>query len=237
MVSYSAATATGTIIPATNDTGNSCDDCTTDVAFPFPVTFYGTTYMAGKVSSNGNLQFTGNATTGDNACILPKAAFQTAAFVYQNDLRTDQTGCTGGCGIFTDTVGTAPNRMFLIEWRTTYFSGSGTTNSEIIFYENDPNKISMVYGPNGDNGANEVTGIQNNGIYGPFTQFSCQAPVLTDGLQVDYTVNSVCPTATATPTALHALLRGRTCRQHILPLHPVSGMPRHHQWLSMRWPW
>ena len=157
--------------------------------------------MSGKVSSNGNCSLLATHYFGDNACILPKASFQTAAFVYQNDLRTDQTGCTGGCGIFTDTVGTAPNRMFLIEWRTTYFSGSGTTDSEIIFYENDPNKLSMVYGPNGDNGANEVTGIQNDGIYGPFTQFSCQAAVLTDGLQVDYTVNSVCPTATATPTA------------------------------------
>jgi subtilisin family serine protease len=200
VVGYSAATATGTIIPAANDTGNACDDCTSDIAFPFPVTFYGDTYTTAKASSNGNLQFTSDNTTGDNFCILPKAAFQKAAFVYQNDLRTDLTGCTGGCGIFTDTIGTAPDRVFVVEWRATYYTGSGTANAEILFYENNPDKVSMVYGANADDGANEVTGIQNDGLYGPYTQFSCQTADLTEGLQVDYTVSSVCPTVTPVPT-------------------------------------
>ena len=40
---------------------------------------------------------------------------------YWRDQRTDAvSGCTG-CGIFTTTTGTAPNRVFRVEYRTTYF--------------------------------------------------------------------------------------------------------------------
>ena len=49
-----------------------CDDCTTPIEFPFPLTFYGQTYTGGYISSNGNLQFTGNTPTASTGC-LPNA--------------------------------------------------------------------------------------------------------------------------------------------------------------------
>src|SRR5207245_2853874 len=51
---YVTSTTTGnTIVPGTTDTNNHCDDCTTAINFPFPVSFYGTSYNGGVVGSNG----------------------------------------------------------------------------------------------------------------------------------------------------------------------------------------
>ena len=40
-----------------------------------------------------------------------------------------------GFGIFTSVSGTAPNRIFNIEWRAQYFPGSGSANFELRLYE------------------------------------------------------------------------------------------------------
>src|SRR5437588_2186601 len=39
--SYTTAIGTGTITPGGTDIGNHCDDCTTDIVLPFPVSVYG----------------------------------------------------------------------------------------------------------------------------------------------------------------------------------------------------
>jgi len=195
---YVISTATATIIPGVADTGNHCDDCTTDVSFPFPLAFYGTQYTGGKVTSNGSLQFTGLSSDPGNRC-MPKAAYEAAAFLYQNDLCTGPCGastCTG-CGVYSATLGTAPNRTYLLEWRADLFGTNNASDEELIFYENNPGLISMVYGPNTDSGANEVSGVQY-GPSGPYTQFSCSTATLTNGLRVDYTAGPPCPTLTPT---------------------------------------
>ena len=87
--------------------------------------------------------------------------------LYQDDLHTGNAGE----GIFTAVLGTAPNRQFVIEWRTHYFGRSGTSNEEIIFYENS-GSITTIYGANADNGASEESGVQASAT-GPATQFSC----------------------------------------------------------------
>ena len=49
-------------------------------------------------------------------------------FPMWQDMRTDigLSGCAsfpgGTCGVFTSVSGTAPNRIFNIEWRTVYFA-------------------------------------------------------------------------------------------------------------------
>ena len=42
-----------TMITATNDIGNHCDDCVTPLNLPFPVTVYGTPRTTANVGSNG----------------------------------------------------------------------------------------------------------------------------------------------------------------------------------------
>ena len=122
-------------------------------------------------------------------------------FAYQTDLRTDDPNG----GIFTSVTGTAPNRVFNIEWRTTYFDRTGTANFELRFYENQTS-FDVVYGANTDSGAAEASGVQLSGMGGPCdaTTFSCQTPMLTNGLKVTYEVvpcGAASPTPTATPPA------------------------------------
>ena len=62
-------------------------------------------------------------------------------FPYWDDQRTDaNSGCSafpgGTCGIFTSVTGSAPNRIFNIEWRTVYFADANSTaNYELRLYE------------------------------------------------------------------------------------------------------
>jgi hypothetical protein len=116
---YLVASATGTVITGTNLlAGSNCDDCFVNVALPFPVRLYGVTYNSLNAISNGNVQFTTTNTTFTNTC-LPSATHGAAIMPYWDDLLL--TGA--GQGIYTATLGTAPNRTFVIEWRGGYFSG------------------------------------------------------------------------------------------------------------------
>ena len=155
------------------DTGSHCDDCVTQVDLPFPVTLYGQEYTSAFASSNGNLQFSSSSSDNSHTC-LPNPNFDSAILVYQGDLRTDGPGD----GIFTAVNGSAPDRDYVIEWRTHYAQQQGTSNEEIIFHENSTT-IDVVYGHNEDHGAGEVSGLQRD-TGSAFAEFSCGDGVLTD---------------------------------------------------------
>ena len=121
---YTISTQTGqTIVPGTVDTGNHCDDCTTPITFPFPVHVYGRSYTAGVVESNGTIQFDGDLNDFANTC-LNAEPYGRAFFPYWDDLYT----LNSGYGIYTATTGSAPNRVFYIEWRAEYFAGARPTS-------------------------------------------------------------------------------------------------------------
>jgi beta-propeller repeat-containing protein len=197
--------STGTIVPGTVDIGNHCDNCLTLITFPFPVQFYGSTITEGYVNSNGSLQFTADRARFRTSCPLPDYCMGPAILVYQDDLRTDGPGN----GVFTSVSGIAPNRVFHIEWRTSYFGRTGTANFELRFYENQAS-FDMVYGANTEHGASAESGVQLNTLAGPCnsTTYSCHNPTLTNGLKVTYQpwpcgvpTPSVTPTVTATPVS------------------------------------
>jgi hypothetical protein len=198
---YVTSSGTGTIVPGIIDTGNHCDNCTTPITFPFRVQFYNATFSQAYVSSNGNLQFAGNEPYLGTSCPLPNNCLNAVIFAYQADLRTDRQND----GIFTLVTGTAPNRVFNIEWRTTYTGRMGTANFEMRFYENQTS-FDIIYGATSDVGASEASGVQLSGMGGPCdaTTFSCQTPMLTNGLKVTYEIvpcGAASPTPTATPPA------------------------------------
>ena len=212
---YTTTTGTGSIVPGTVDTGNHCAaDCTTAITFPFTVTVYGQTFTTANVASSGNLDLIGgeNATFG---CVtLPSSFFGMAILPFQGGFftATGLTGCStwaNGCGIFTATTGTAPNRTFYIEWHVVYPANEGATaDFEIAFYENSPSFFDVFYGLTADLGAEETSGVQASAT-GPATTFSCGNETLTSGLRVRYTCSAPSPTPTATftptptPTATH----------------------------------
>lgn len=141
---YVVTTSTGaSIVPGATDIGNHCDDCGTGITLPFPVKFYDQTFTTATVYSNGNLYFT----SGETCCTVcvPNSSANNLISPSWTDLYTADAG--SGQGIFTSVSGTAPNRIFNIEWRTQHCCSGGppTYNFEVRLYEGQ-NRIDFIYG-------------------------------------------------------------------------------------------
>src|SRR6267378_3294352 len=115
---YTISQIGGAIVPGTTDIGNHGDDTVTTIALPFSYSLYDQTFTSINLSSNGNAQFTTTDTTFTNQC-LPWTTHNYSIFPYWDDLYL----VNSGFGIFTSISGTAPNRIFNIEWRAQYFPG------------------------------------------------------------------------------------------------------------------
>ena len=211
---YTTAVTTGTLTPGGTDIGNHCDDCNTSIVLPFPVNVYGAPVSVATVGSNGDLQLTASPSEklfyvlDQCVPVNPDPAshgpFLDTFFPFYADLRTDETGVCADCGVFTQTLGTAPNRQFVIRWKTTYFDfpGGGTAEFQVILTEGS-GTLSVIYGMTHDNGLTAtLSGIQHD--LNVFTSFSCNQAVLAPGVRVNYipvSCGSPSPTPTATATA------------------------------------
>jgi len=211
---YEFTTGTDTIVPGDTNIGNNTDDGDTFVSLPFSFSLYDQTFDSVNISSNGRLDFVCVNEPGGfmSACLPPPdniCAFDYTIFPVWSDYRTDIVGegCANfatGCGIFTSVSGSAPNRIFNIEWRVVYFNDhTQTANFEARLYENDPNKrFDFIIGdvqPGSDQLF--VSGVQGPG--GVFTQDFCDANPPEPGSR-SYTCpggGTPTPTPTATPTA------------------------------------
>ena len=188
---YAIAQIGGSIVPGTVDIGNHGDDTVVTIALPFPYTLYDQTFTSINLSSNGNAQFTTTDTTFGNLC-LPWAAHNYTIFPYWDDLYL----VNSPSGIFTSVSGTAPNRIFNIEWRAQYFPGSGTANFELRLYEGQT-RFDMIYGTLTNGNTSATAGVQK---VTDFTQYFCNGTggAATGGQS--YTLQG-CGTPTPTPTA------------------------------------
>src|SRR6266542_860252 len=177
---YSMELGAASLTPGANFvTGSNCDDCTVSISTPFPVSMFGTTYTSFNASSNGNLQFTTNSAQLTNVC-LPASTLGVVALAYWDDLDAR----AGGMGIYTDVTGTAPNRIFYVEYRTQYFPITGTANFEVVFSE-ATGQISFVYGTMTSDTSGTI-GMQGSGT-GPRREYSCNtAGNVPSGRRVDY---------------------------------------------------
>src|SRR5262245_65768751 len=181
---YNFTTGSDTIVPGDTDTGNHADDGDTLVALPFSFQLYDQTYNGVNVNSNGRLDFVCiNEPVGFLSACLPappnQCPYDFTIFPNWSDYRTDIVGegCANfasGCGVFTSVSGSAPNRIFNIEWRAVYFADHNqTANFEVRLYENDPDKRFDVIFGDVQPGSDElfVSGVQ--GAAGAFTQDFC----------------------------------------------------------------
>ncbi|HVU64816.1 MAG TPA: GC-type dockerin domain-anchored protein [Phycisphaerales bacterium] len=195
-VTYTMTQTAGSIVPGTADSNDHCDDCTVLIALPFPVTFFGATYNSVNAGSNGFLDFTtSHSGLYSNGCLPDASGFGPAIFPHWDDLRTDTV--YPGMGIFTSTSGTAPNRIFNIEWRTVYYANSAqTANFEVRFYEG-LDGFDLVYGNDDLNASSATIGVQSTGT-GPFTQFSCNTASTASGMVLHFDcIPPVVPTGLA----------------------------------------
>ena len=118
------------------------------------------------MDSNGTLQFVSTSSFFTNTCLPDTSGRTYAIFPYLDDGYTVNTGF----GIFTSISGTAPNRIFNIEWRNQYFPGTGTANYEVRLYEGQT-RFDVIYGQLDNGNTSATAGVQKNGTV--FTQYFC----------------------------------------------------------------
>jgi len=212
---FNMTQATGVAIdPGTTDIGNHCDDCTTLVALPFPVTLYGTAYTSLRVSSNGTMQFTTNDSSYANACLPQVATLGVAICPHWDDLLTD----AAGDGIFTSVRGSAPNRIFNVEWRTRYYSGGGNADFEVRLFE-DNSHFEIIFGQVDQGGRDATVGVQHTTF--PATQYECNTVgLISPGTRISFACyNGPTGTASAFPNPIYA------CGVEGLTLFTVNVIP------------
>ncbi|HEY0099244.1 MAG TPA: lamin tail domain-containing protein [Pyrinomonadaceae bacterium] len=158
------------------------DDCVATVNLPFAYTFYTNSYTQANVTSNGTLQFvTANTDYGLNELCLPLLHFSYSILPHFTDL----TIGGAGEGVFTSVSGTAPNRIFNIEWRASQFGKpAGSLNFEVRLYEGQT-RFDIIYGTVPGNGLEATVGVQRVAAAGDpagaFTQYECHTGGLRNG--------------------------------------------------------
>lgn len=164
-------------VDATNDTELYEDDGVVELNLPFPFTFYGETYTSAWASTNGVLQFTTQNEAFENACLDqgPAAEMGDMIAAYWDDLDLRLAGF-----LETETVGEAPERIFVVEWEDAPPVGAlpseGVTFSLQLF--EGSNDVVLFYRDvtttAGANGSSATIGIQSE-AQGLALQYACNS--------------------------------------------------------------
>jgi protocatechuate 3,4-dioxygenase beta subunit len=107
----------------------SGDDRFAPVELPFEFPFYGQSHRTAYVSTNGMLSFGTGSSSFGNGAIPSTSTPNGAIYPYWDDLNV------GTGGMLTDTIGAAPNRSFVIEWRDVYLSSGSQLRFEVFLHE------------------------------------------------------------------------------------------------------
>jgi len=214
-------------VPGTVDTGNHIDDGTTPITLPFPYTVYDQTFTGANVDSNGTLQFVSATSIFTNSCLPDTSGRTYIVYPYWDDLETVATlpGCAGfpgaTCGIFTSVSGSAPNRIFNIEWRAVYFANtSGQANFEVRLYEGQ-SRFDVIYGTLTNSNLSATAGVQK---VTDFDQYYCNGSggQATGGQSY---ILQACGTPTPTPTATATATPTPTATATATPTATVPPSP------------
>ena len=148
-----------------------------DVTLPFPFTLYGQTYETATVAAEGYLTFQKSAYNYYYNTPIPDPGDPNATlYAFWDDLYPDPSS-----SVRSQTLGTAPNRQFVIEWRDLVSADTNLrANFEVVMFENG--KIQMQYVSGTDpwqQGLMATLGIENE--------------TGTDAFQYSYNQASVAP--------------------------------------------
>jgi len=117
-------------------TGTLDDGRWDNIALPFSFRFYGNILNAVNISTNGwvGLGSSNSTTTGHGVALPNAAAPNNVIHAITSDLTF--AGVTNTAVLQYFTVGTAPNRRFVIDYSSIkFFTGSATADVQIILYE------------------------------------------------------------------------------------------------------
>jgi subtilisin family serine protease len=181
---YSCRAASYGFIDANTVLSLSGDDNAAAVALPFPFTLYGQSYSTAYVSTNGFVNFLAANTTYSNTGIPNTSTPNAAIYALWDDLYVDGTAT-----IRTELVGTAPERKFVIEWRTVRFYNTSTpvVRFEMVLFENG--QVLLQYGTVGSDaraqGNSATIGIEDS-AGSVALQYSYNQAVLSDGQAIAF---------------------------------------------------
>ena len=202
---YTFTSATGGSIPTGGAlvTGSQADDAVVAVTVPsgFSFSVYGTTVAGGtsiRASTNGNLQFaTAGSTAYANVALPVSSAGGTGTFpastptvfAYWDDLNLTGTGN----GIYTVLTGTAPNRIWTVQWKGVLYGTSTAVNFAAQFHEGS-STIDLVYvNAAGASGSSATIGVQSASSGTNFRQYSLNTASVSSGTKLTATL----PTCTS----------------------------------------
>jgi hypothetical protein len=196
-------------LTGTGSPGPVGDDSYIEVPIGFDFSFYGETYDEIVVSTNGYLTFPYagfDGTDWSNNCIPDSQEPDFFVAPFWDDLNPNYGGT-----IYYKTMGTAPNRQFVVEWHDVHHccaSGHTGVTFEAILYEQSNDILfqyqEVIFGgdyASADNGASATAGLENqDGSDG--LQYSCNTAVIVDGLAIFLTYHEFESEAefSATPT-------------------------------------
>src|SRR5436190_2724328 len=230
---YLVSSSSGaSIVPGTGLVpGSQADDAVPGVPIPFGFYLYGQQFSSVSADTNGNLQFTGGSTLLSNSG-LPLSSFTNIVMPHCNNLYTRST-ISPTLGIYTSTSGTAPNRIFNIEWRACLWNNGscgGYVNFEARLYEGPflgESRFDFIYGSVAGGGAGATVGVQSS-FTTSFTQYSCNTASLSPGLMLSFQepgcTNSPF-TATPTRTNTPNLTPATSTRTNTPNLTPGTSTP------------
>jgi hypothetical protein len=190
LTGYTTTTTSTPYITGTTTVPLSGDDAVGQISLPFPITYYGQTYSTAWIDTNGMLSFINpNGSHPDDVVPLPNSADPNAAvYVFAQDMVVD-----GTAAIRTATLGTAPNRQFLVEWNNPYQYGfaSRRQNAEVLFSETSGTVTFNYSGIDNayEQGSGALVGIENSdGTIA--TQYSNRTASLNNDTAVVFTYNA-----------------------------------------------
>jgi len=127
---------TGTAVPF-----GSVDDAQVTVAVPFAFTYFGTSYSAVSICTNGFLQFGGASISAINSGIPDNAPPNGIVAVFWDDLFLG-----AGFTVRYETLGMAPTRRFVVSWNnvTDLVTSTSALTFQVALYEGS-NTIRMQY--------------------------------------------------------------------------------------------
>lgn len=197
---YMFATGTGTI-PAggTLVAGSQADDAAVPIPLPsgWTSSIYDQPVTSLSASTNGMLTANGTASTTVTNAALPAnvGGGNPTLLPYWDDLIMT-TARSANAGIFVNTVGTAPNRQFVVEWRAQHFNGNvpetGITFNIAVVLNEGSSQIDYIYATTGasvnTNGSSATIGVQRTTTGTRFTQFSFNQSSVMPGMKLTGTL-------------------------------------------------
>ncbi|GAA3743659.1 LamG domain-containing protein [Micromonospora maritima] len=191
---YTMSSGPRTFIPASDPVALTGDDELAKISLPFAMPFYGGSYNEAWISTNGALTF---AEPSDpwwlNGPIPEPTEFNLALYPFWTTLELDAAS-----SVRTATVGTAPNRTFVVEWRNAGFEEDLTARVTFQAQISEDGAITFAYadildGDELETGTYATVGIEN-GTGNRAVTYSYEEPTLSSGNGVTFT-----PTGVLTP--------------------------------------